>query len=125
MSAAQSNGPDAPHDRPAKTLTNHATDSIANVVKFTGTDNPRHLRVIQALLTRPQPRESIDRVAGASNGPELIAELRRRGLEVPCTRTHRKDRDGFDVLPGVYHFNQQDRAKVNAWKASRQQGGAA
>lgn len=29
--------------------------------KFSGTDNPRHLRAIQALMTRPQRREHLDR----------------------------------------------------------------
>ena len=91
--------------------------------RFAGTINPRHLRVIQALMTRPLPRQQLDAVAGASNGPELVAELRRRGLELLCTRTKKMDRDGFDVLPGVYHFTQQDRRRVLAWLAKR--GGAA
>lgn len=90
--------------------------------KFAGTDNQRHLRVIQALKTRPLPREQLDAVAGASNGPELVAELRRRGLEVPCTRAKKSDRDGFDVLPGVYHFTQQDHRRVNHWLTVRQGG---
>ena len=50
--------------------------------KFAGTDNPRHLRAIHALLTRPQRRKHLDDIAGCSNTPELIAELRRRGLAV-------------------------------------------
>ena len=87
--------------------------------RFQGTDNPRHLRVIQALLTRPLPREQLDSVAGASNGPELVAELRRRGLEVPCTRTKKKDRDLFDCWPGVYHLTQQDRRRVYRWLAKQ------
>jgi len=95
----------------------------AKSAKFAGTDNPRHLRVIQALMTRPLPREQLDSVAGQSNGPELVAELRRRGLEVPCTRTKRKDRDGFDVLPGVYSLSQQDRRRVIQWLATRNLGG--
>ena len=86
---------------------------------FAGTDNPRHLRVIQALMTRPLPREQLDTLAGASNGPELVAELRRRGLELPCTRTKKKDRDLFDCWPGVYHFTQQDRRRVYRWLAKR------
>ena len=89
---------------------------------FTGTDNPRHLRVIQALMTRPLPRQQLDSVAGASNGPDLVAELRRRGLELPCTRTKKIDRDGFDVLPGIYHFTQQDRRLINSWKNKRAGG---
>ena len=99
--------------------TTKAVSSAPNRLKFTGTDNPRHLRVIQALLTRPLPREQLDRVAGASNGPELVAELRRRGLEVPCTRTRKKDRDLFDCWPGVDHLTERDRRKLNAWKRQR------
>ena len=86
---------------------------------FTGTNNPRHLRTIQALMTRPVTREHLDKIAGCSNGPELIAELRRRGLHVPCTRTKKKDRDLFDCWPGVYHFTQTDRRRVLMWLAKR------
>jgi hypothetical protein len=93
--------------------------------KFLGTDNPRHLRAIQALSTRPMPREHVDTVAGCSNGPELIAELRRRGLSIPCTRTKKKDRDLFDCFPGVYHLTQADRRKLTAWKRERAQKGQA
>ena len=89
---------------------------------FLGTDNPRHLRVIQAVLVRPMPREHLDTVAGCSNGPELVAELRRRGLQMPCTRTKKKDRDLFDCWPGVYHLTQTDRRKLNAWKHKRAAG---
>jgi hypothetical protein len=92
---------------------------------FLGTDNPRHLRVIQAATVRPIPREHVDSVAGCSNGPDLIAELRRRGLDIPCTRTKRKDRDLFDCWPGVYHLTQQDRRKLNAWKRERASKGRA
>jgi hypothetical protein len=59
---------------------------------FSGTDNPRHLRVLQAVTVRPVPREEIDRLAGCANGPDLVAELRRRGLDFPCTRTKKLDR---------------------------------
>ena len=90
-----------------------------STASFLGTDNPRHLRVIQALMTRPLPREHLDQVGGCSNGPDLVKELRRRGLSVPCPRTKKKDRDLFDCWPGVYHFTQADRRKVNAWKRER------
>ncbi|MDC8770651.1 hypothetical protein [Roseateles albus] len=91
--------------------------------KFLGTDNQRHLRVIQALLTRPMPREHVDSVAGCSNGPELIAELRRRGLSIPCTRAKKKDRDLFDCFPGVYHLTHSDRRKLTAWMRERAKEG--
>lgn len=101
------------------------TTSAPNSAKFTGTDNPRHLRAIAALLRRPMPRENLDTVAGCSNGPELVAELRRRGLEVPCKRINFVDRDGCICRPGVYFLTAADRRKVYQWKARRLTGGAA
>ena len=92
--------------------------------KFTGTDNPRHLRAIAALLRRPMPRENLDTEAGCSNGPELVAELRRRGLEVPCKRINFVDRDGFICRPGVYLLTDGDRRKLHQWMAKRQKKGA-
>lgn len=87
--------------------------------EFVGTSNPRHLRVLQALLRRPMPREHIDREAGCSNGPDLIAELRRRGLRIPCERAPVIDRDGRIVERGIYHFNRGDRQRLSAWLAKR------
>ena len=108
----------------AKTSAPRQGDS-KSPASFCGTDNPRHLRVIQALLTRPIPREQLDQIAGCSNGPELVAELRRRGLKVPCTRTKKKDRDLFDCWPGVYHLEQCDRRKLAVWKRDRPAAGGA
>jgi hypothetical protein len=92
---------------------------------FLGTDNPRHLRVIQAVSVRPIPREYLDTVAGCSNGPALVSDLRDLGLQMPCTRTKRKDRDLFDCWPGVYHLTEKDRRKLNAWKRERASKGQA
>lgn len=103
------------------------TESTPNFIKtacFLGTVNKRHLRAIQALLVSPQPRESIDNRAGCSNGPELIAELRRRGLEIPCQRTPCIDRDGFEVKRGIYYLTERDKRLIRRWKNSRKQGGA-
>ncbi|MDP2095438.1 MAG: hypothetical protein Q8K50_16360 [Hydrogenophaga sp.] len=87
--------------------------------RFTGTDNPRHLRAITVLLRRPVPREALDSIAGASNSPELVAELRRRGLEIPCERVKFTDRDGKPCRPGVYSLTLTDRRMVYAWLAKR------
>ena len=95
-------------------------DSTAKVArKFTGTDNPRHLRVIQSAMIRSRKREEIDSIAGASNGPELIAELRRRGLRFQCQRTPGIDRDGCPVKFGIYELDVDDRRAVNAWLRKR------
>jgi len=87
--------------------------------KFAGTDNPRHLRVIAALLRRSMTREHVDAEAGCSNGPDLIAELRRRGLGIPCTRIDAIDRDGRPCKPGVYNLTAADRRTVHQWLAAR------
>ena len=106
--------------RPAK-----AEQSAPNKRDFTGTDNPRHLRALTVLLRRPVPREQLDSLAGASNSPELVAELRRRGLEVPCERIRFIDRDGFTCRPGVYSLTTADRRMVYAWQAKCRNGVAA
>jgi hypothetical protein len=94
--------------------------------KFSGTDNPRHLRAIFALLKSPQPREAMDSISGCSNAPELIAELRRRGLDkdkhLPCERIRFIDRDGKVCRPGVYSFTAQGRRLIFAWLAIRNRG---
>lgn len=98
-----------------------ATTASANhtIGKFTGTDNPRHLRATHALLNRPVPREHGDRAVGCSNFPDVIAELRRRGLEIPCERVPDRDRDGQPISRGVYHLTASDRRKVLRWMKTR------
>ena len=103
--------------RPPPTSETSALDSR----KFS-TDNPRHLRAIHALDTRPMPREHLDSAAGCSNSPELVAELRRRGLEIPCQRVADLDRDGLPIRRGVYYFTEGDRRTIRRWLATRQNG---
>ena len=103
--------------------TTNAVSSAPSKRKFTGTDNPRHLRAIAALLRRPISREELDSVAGASNSPELVAELRRRGLgkdHLPCERIKFIDRDGNVCRPGVYSLTEKGRRMVYAWLAKRE-----
>lgn len=90
---------------------------------FCGTENPRHLRAIHALLRRPMPREHLDTEAGASNGPALVADLRDLGLELPCDRVPCLDRDGREVKRGIYHLTQRDRIRIARWQARRSRGG--
>jgi len=83
--------------------------------KFTGTDNPRHLRAIHALMQRARFKNDLQSITGASNTPELVAELRRRGLDIPCEKVPVLDRDGLVAHPGIYSFNAQDRREINSW----------
>ena len=105
--------------------TKKAESGAPNKAKFIGQDNPRHLRVIQALMTRPLPREQLDAVAGPSNGPDLIARLRSYGLgkdHLPCTRLTVIDRDGCCCRIGVYHLTPQGRRAVRLWLRKREKG---
>lgn len=104
--------------------TEPVSDSTSSA-HFSGTDNPRHLRVLHSLMTRPRKREEIDHIAGASNGPELIAELRRRGLRAACQRTPGIDRDGKPVKFGIYYLDDADRRAINAWLRLRDRKGRA
>jgi hypothetical protein len=83
------------------------------------TSNPKHLRVIAALLTRPCPREQIDRTAGVSNGPDVVFRLRGRGLAIPCERVKRQDLDGEWTHPGIYHLTAADRKIINGFLSRR------
>nr|WP_314622898.1 hypothetical protein [uncultured Noviherbaspirillum sp.] len=94
-------------------------------LKFLGTDNPRHLRAIQALWVRPMGREQLDRLAGCSNGPALIAELRSLGLGkvgLPCTMIGDRDRDGCAIRRGVYSLSEVGRRAINYWLSKRNGG---
>ncbi|QSN60452.1 hypothetical protein [Caballeronia sp. M1242] len=83
---------------------------------FEGVTSPRQLRVIQGLLARPSlTREQLDRVAGCSNGPDLVHELRRKGLRIPCVMGSAVDRDGKPIKRGIYFFTERDRRAVRAW----------
>lgn len=96
--------------------------------RFLGTVNPRYLRILAALLVRSRSREEIDRIAGASNGPDAIAELRALGLPkpdcLPCEKTPTFDRDGKEVKRGVYYLTDKGRYRVQAWMSRRDKGQA-
>lgn len=65
--------------------------------------NSRKKRVLEALLCSPIYREQADRIAGASNSPELIRQLKKlHGLEIYTKRPAHVDRDGFTTYPGLY-----------------------
>lgn len=105
---------------------NGHADSI-KPARFVGTDNPRYLRALAALLRRPMPRESLDREAGCSNGPALVSELRDLGLtqeNLPCERIRFIDRDGRVCRPGVYSLTAKGRRMIYSWMAQRREGGA-
>lgn len=68
------------------------SDNTSKQRDFTGTDGPRHPRVAMVLQQHPMARQALDGTAGAVNSPELVAELRGRGLDMPCERIRFIDR---------------------------------
>lgn len=70
-----------------------------------GIRNPRQLRVLRALLLQPMSREQLDREAGCSNAPALVAALRARGIEISCRQFVGLDSDGRRVRRGVYELS--------------------
>ena len=61
----------------------------------------------------PRTREDIDRITGASNGPDEMMRIRRLyELSIPCPREDGIDMDGHAVQVGVYHLTSADKIKV-------------
>ncbi len=73
---------------------------------------PRSKRVLFSLAKGPMSREQIDQVSGASNGPEVVRQIRRLGFEIPCTRIRQIDRDGQICYPGRYKMTRLDRQRL-------------
>lgn len=76
---------------------------------------PRQGRVVEALCSTDGwiARESVDRIAGASNGPQVIAELRHRwGIAIEMKRVDCLDRDGRPCKPGRYRITPDGRQRV-------------
>ena len=98
-------------------------DNVLRAVENPPYLSPRHRRIVHALDVRSRTREQIDRIAGASNGPDEVMRLRAKlGVEIPCVRIPAFDRDGHDVQVGVYSLTAADRRKINAWLSKHQTG---
>ena len=89
-----------------------ATDTGCNRTSFINM-TPRQERVIHALVQTKEwiSREAIDRIAGASNGPEVIRQLRCRfGYDaIEMERINTVDRDGLPTQPGRYRMTAKGR----------------
>ena len=77
---------------------------------------PRQSRVCESLAQhRKLWREDVDRIAGASNGPEVMSQLRDKGLEWTCERIKKIDRDGQPCAPGMYSIDGVGRNTLARW----------
>jgi hypothetical protein len=77
-------------------------------IKFT----PRQKRAVEALANGPLMREELDRRAGVSNGPNLVAQLHRKGISVECELVNHVDRDGRPCRPGRYSLTDIGRQEA-------------
>ena len=89
---------------------------MRNSTKFTKRQN----RLIGLLRRGPLMREDLDKKAGCSNGPELVAQLRRKGIEIFCEKVSVIDRDGEVRQSGRYEFasGALDTLQALGWVAS-------
>jgi hypothetical protein len=89
---------------------NHTTNSADSTAGLT----PRQQRALRELLRRRVSREQLDRITGASNSPQVVAQLRAMGLTIDCDRIEVRDRDGRHCRPGVYRIASASRHKAQA-----------
>jgi hypothetical protein len=105
------------HATNAATLMQNRPDSapvLANVQTSTHL-TPRRLRLLTALLDGPCTREEVDRIVGASNGPDEVLRARRlHGLVIPCERSKGFDRDQHRVEFGIYRLTSPDKDKARS-----------
>lgn len=90
--------------------------------------SPRQARVLDAL--RPGhwvDREPLDRIAGSSNGPDVISKLRRKfGQDsIDMELIDGTDRDGKPCRTGRYRLTQQGRERLAQINVTTDQGSAA
>jgi hypothetical protein len=111
-------------DKAEPSAPNNANSTAAK--RFT----PRQKRLIDALLTTDGwiSRESVDRIAGASNGPQIVLELRRKltgddGIEME--KVESTDRDGRSCKPGRYRLTGQGRQRAVEALSGLTKGGCA
>lgn len=71
-------------------------------------------RLARALLdtSRGVKREDADCIARASNGPDVVFQLRKRGIEIDTELRAFVTSDGDPSRYGVYHLQQQSRQEL-------------
>lgn len=79
----------------------------------------RQFRALEALASfGPIWREDLDKAVGTSNSPQVISELRSKGLAIECSRVECCDRDGAAVFPGLYSLPHEVKSAFWAWQMS-------
>lgn len=103
------------------------TRNSTSTIRFSGTDNPRYLRALRALVNGPVTRKELDLIAGCSNAPDLVIGLRKLGLSKTdlCSDTlNGVDRDGRRISYGVYSLSPKARRAIRAWLRNAREAAA-
>lgn len=85
--------------------------------------SPRQRRALEALWNGARMRESLDRIAGCSNAPQLVSDLRDKGIDIDCTLVDSVDRDGRPCKPGRYELTDKGRDALQRWGWALATGG--
>jgi hypothetical protein len=89
---------------------------LARTLRMMGVKSPRYARALFALLNRGRlglSREQLDRIAGASNSPELVRQLKTRfGIAITTEMVYGRDGDGLPVKFGVYTLSDGARQQL-------------
>jgi hypothetical protein len=93
----------------------------ANRASFTEpkfyTDNPKQLRLLEALNKGAISREQADKVNPGSNSQDVVRRLREKGLEVPCERVPFVTKYGRSSWYGRYSLTTDDQKLIRKFDA--------
>lgn len=111
---SQSSANNRPHYNPQQDGQQHDMFGFEGPLPPAGFDpaNPRHKRVGVALLERGLLRADVDVIAGAANGPQLMADIGERNVHWTCKRLSVLDRDKRRCRPGFYELTPAGRELV-------------
>lgn len=103
----------------AQGITKESDQDITIAYDFKGTKSPRRIRTLIALVYRDYvSRENLDRLAGCSNSPDLVFQMKRAGLPIQTREVKAKDRDGRKTHYADYYLTPAIKAKAKEWLES-------
>lgn len=112
MTPTNENAPGLAGHEGAELKTADSPDSIAATLRL----SPRQERVLTALSATAGwiAREALDRIAGASNSPDVVLRLRRKLGDdaIDMRQVDALDRDNRPCRPGQYRLTAQGRQRL-------------
>jgi hypothetical protein len=74
----------------------------------------RQRAALLALTGGPVLREAMDRATGSSNGPDIVSQLRGKGVDIECVRVEATDKWGEPSRPGLYRLTAAGKRAASA-----------